>query len=115
MAVVVVAGSIAGPAVGQSRFPGDEWNMAPSPTAVGWDTAALERARVYSDSIGSTAVMVIQDGVVVAQWGDVTTPTDVYSVRKSLLSALIGIAVRDRQLDTTARWPSWGSMMTGSR
>lgn len=99
-AVVLVLS--AKPADGQSQFPGGEWTIAPTPAALGWDTVALARARMYSDSIKSTAVMVVQDGIVVTQWGDLSTSTDVHSIRKSLLSALIGIAVRSQQLDTAA-------------
>lgn len=37
--------------------------------------------------------MIVQDGKEIASWGDVSAKTDVASVRKSLLSALYGIAV----------------------
>lgn len=102
LAVVVVLALFAKPVDGQTQFPGGAWTIAQSPAALGWDSVALARARMYSDSIKSTAVLVVQDGVVVTQWGDVNTATELHSVRKSLLSALIGIAVSRHQLDTTA-------------
>jgi CubicO group peptidase (beta-lactamase class C family) len=40
--------------------------------------------------------------VVVAEWGDTAKPTELASVRKSLLSALIGIAVAEKKIDLDA-------------
>jgi CubicO group peptidase (beta-lactamase class C family) len=47
--------------------------------------------------------MVMQHGVVVDAWGDITNRIEIHSVHKSLLSALIGIAVSEHKiaLDTT--------------
>lgn len=45
-----------------------------------------------------TALMVVHDDRVVARWGDVSSRANVRSVRKSLLSALIGIAVSEGRL-----------------
>ena len=49
--------------------------------------------------------MVVHDGRVVAAWGDVARTVNVASVRKSVLSALYGIAVAEGRidLDTDAR------------
>src|SRR5205814_96396 len=52
-----------------------------------------------SHRIGSTAVMIVHHGAVVAEWGDTAAKTPLASVRKSLLSALIGIAVERKQID----------------
>jgi CubicO group peptidase (beta-lactamase class C family) len=48
--------------------------------------------------MGSTAVVVVHRGIVVDQWGEVTRPINVRSMRKSLLSALIGMAVAEGRL-----------------
>jgi CubicO group peptidase (beta-lactamase class C family) len=57
----------------------------------------------WSKQIHSTAFMVVHRGAVVAEWGDTAKRTELASVRKSLLSALIGIAVAERKisLDST--------------
>lgn len=86
----------------QTRFPGAHWDSAPNPAALGWDTAGLTRARAYADSIGTVALMIVRDGIVVAQWGDVARRLHAFSVRKSLQSALMGIAVSRGVLDTNA-------------
>jgi CubicO group peptidase (beta-lactamase class C family) len=45
--------------------------------------------------------MVVHDGRVVAAWGDVARTVNVASVRKSVLSALYGIAVAEGRIDIT--------------
>ena len=58
--------------------------------------------REFSKSIGTTALMIVQNGVVVAEWGDVAVKSPAHSVRKSLLSALIGIAVEEGKIDLSS-------------
>jgi len=85
-------------ATAQDRFPGAEWAQVPAAQA-GWSEPELAKAQAWSQQIHSTAVMVVHHGVVVAEWGDTAKRTELASVRKSLLSALIGIAVADRKID----------------
>ena len=44
---------------------GLHWSRLPSPAAAGWDEALLEEARLYAESIGSHAVMIVDRGRVV--------------------------------------------------
>lgn len=53
----------------------------------------------YFSQYHPTAVMVVRDDLVVASAGDVTRKVNVRSVRKSLLSALFGIAVERGQIN----------------
>ena len=76
----------------EEHFPGATWEHLPAGSG-GWSAATLAKAEAWSKLIGSTAVMIVQHGLVVADWGDAAERTELYSVRKSLLSALIGIAV----------------------
>ena len=61
----------------------------------GWSAPALEEARRCSEAIGSAAVLVVENGEVLAEWGDVARRYKCHSIRKSLLSALIGLHVED--------------------
>lgn len=63
------------------------------PPAVGWSTEQLEDARAFADSVGSSAVVAIQGGELIAEWGMTDRRISGHSVRKSLVSALYGIAV----------------------
>ena len=79
--------------------PGKDWETAPTPEHIGWSTEGLAAARSYSERIGSAAVMIVDDGIVVDAWGDITKNYKCHSVRKSLLSALYGIYVADGKID----------------
>jgi CubicO group peptidase (beta-lactamase class C family) len=91
------------PGAGQAEehFPGVRWENLPTDTA-GWSSGKLAEAEAWSRQIGSTAVMIVQHGLVIAEWGDTTARAPLASVRKSLLSALIGIAVARHQINLDA-------------
>lgn len=77
----------------QSHYvPETDWQQLASPSQAGWSAKGLKNVREYVEQIGSTSVMIVQHGVVVAAWGDVTRRSNLHSCRKSLLNALIGIA-----------------------
>ena len=87
------------PAKPFSGHPGQRWLRHPSPEAAGWSAEQLALARAHSKTIGSSAVLVVQHGLVVDAWGDTEQRILVHSVRKSLLSALFGIAVERGAID----------------
>jgi CubicO group peptidase (beta-lactamase class C family) len=74
-------------------FPGAAWKIAGPVEDFGWSSEKLAVAQQFAEQAGSDAVIVVDDGIVVAEWGDMAKRLNIYSMRKSLLSALIGIAV----------------------
>lgn len=82
-------------------FPGSSWQQVSSLEKAGWSKDKLLAARQYAnaDSIHTSAVMVVQGGKVIDQWGDFDKKIDSYSVRKSLLSALYGIYSAEGVID----------------
>ena len=82
-----------------NAWPQPHWESMPSPAKGGWIDAKLSEARRQSEAIGSAAVMIIEGGLVVAQWGDVEHRYKCHSIRKSLLSALIGLHVESGAID----------------
>ena len=64
-----------------------------------WSAAALEDAKRHAEAIGSAAFMVVDGGEVVTQWGDVERRYKCHSIRKSLLSALIGLHVESGAIE----------------
>jgi len=80
-------------------YPGKMWYNVKSPEARGWSLEKLKAARVYSESIGSTAVMIILNGEILAEWGDTTRKIDVRSITKPLMNALYGIAVQEGKIN----------------
>jgi len=69
---------------------------------------ALTRAHDYARSIGTASLVAIQHGRMIDSWGEIDRRLELHSVRKSLLSALIGIAVAQRKIDLDASLGSLG-------
>lgn len=86
--------------VTEDVFPGETWQAAASPESLGWSSAALASLNASVDSIGSAAFMIVTRGRVIVAWGDTARTFRTHSVRKSFMSALIGIAVAEGQIDT---------------
>lgn len=83
-------------------FPGTTWDKAKTPEELGWSSEKLRLAKEYSSLIGSTAVMVVDSGQIVDQWGETEKRINVLSVRKSFLSALYGIYVAENKIKLTS-------------
>jgi CubicO group peptidase (beta-lactamase class C family) len=82
-----------------STFPENSWKHVPSLNGAGWSEEKLAAAHQYANSIQSSAVMIVQGGEIVDQWGETDKKIDSYSVRKSLISALYGIYSADGVID----------------
>ena len=80
------------------EFPNPNWRED-DPAGLGCNVDDLESALKAIETFGSIAAMVIYKGAVVASTGRPSEKVLVRSVRKSFLSALIGIAVHERQID----------------
>jgi CubicO group peptidase (beta-lactamase class C family) len=90
------------------NYPGATFETT-TPEAAGWSAETLAAAKSWSLQIApAAAVMIIQHGWIVTQWGDTTTKSELFSIRKSMLSALIGIAVDERKIDPSATLASLG-------
>jgi CubicO group peptidase (beta-lactamase class C family) len=90
------------------NYPGVAFETT-TPEAAGWSVEKLAEARSWSQQIAPTAaVMIVQHGVIVAEWGDTAVKSNLHSVRKSLLSALIGIAVDEHKIDLRATMDGLG-------
>jgi len=74
-------------------FPQHNWLRYDTPEEAGWFADKLSAVRKMSERAGSAAVMVIYNGAILAQWGETRRRYMRHSIRKSLLSALYGIAV----------------------
>lgn len=75
------------------------WPKACRPEKLGLDSARLAEARAYSETINTAAVVIVVDGTIACEWGDVDKKFNTHSIRKSFLSALYGRYVRDGVID----------------
>jgi CubicO group peptidase (beta-lactamase class C family) len=79
-------------------YPGASWT-AVKPEDRNWSSGNLNKAWLYAQAIGSGAVLVVDDGVIVGQWGSVDRKWPCYSIRRGFVNALCGIAVAQGQID----------------
>jgi CubicO group peptidase (beta-lactamase class C family) len=84
--------------IARGVYPGEVWQEATTPEQLGWSSEKLAKARGYSERIGSAAVMIVDDGVVIDAWGDITRNYMCHSMRKSLMSALYGIYAAEEKI-----------------
>src|SRR5215203_481793 len=98
VALVLCIASTTIPAA-EPTFPGQTWEMPGASPPEGWSAEHLQIAENRVETTRPTGVIVVQDGRVVAAWGEVARTVNVRSIRKSVLSALLGIGVAESRID----------------
>ena len=83
-------------------YPAKTWEGIKDPERVGWSKAGLKKAQEYSATNQTAAVMIVLDGKVLGEWGETATRFNVHSIRKSLLSALYGIYIKEGRINPAA-------------
>jgi CubicO group peptidase (beta-lactamase class C family) len=85
--------------ISDEAWPGPTWQKVDRPERLGWSSEKLAEARRYAKKIDTAAVMIVDDGVVIDAWGDIARNFRCHSMRKSLLSGLIGTFVSGGRID----------------
>lgn len=70
-----------------------------SPAEAGYSAEGLDELRGFLAHAGSDSLLLMKDGKVFFEWGDIHKKLTVHSMRKALLSSLYGIAVERAQVD----------------
>ncbi|HVX12711.1 MAG TPA: serine hydrolase [Pirellulales bacterium] len=84
------------------NFPGAKWEKASSPDAFGWSAQKLKIADDFARMLQTDAYLVVDRGTIVHQYGETSRPTNIHSMRKSILSVLMGIAYDRDEVDLDA-------------
>lgn len=85
--------------ISDEAWPGRTWQKIDRPERLGWSSEKLAEARRFAKEIDTAAVMIVDDGIVIDAWGDIARNFRCHSMRKSLLSGLIGTYVSDGTID----------------
>jgi CubicO group peptidase (beta-lactamase class C family) len=80
-------------------YPGAQWDSITDPRTVGWSRAGLDSVRARLTALPTTGFLAIVGGLVLTSYGDLDTVTYLASVRKSILSMLMGNYVRRGIID----------------
>jgi ankyrin repeat protein len=92
----------------QQRHPGEHWKKASRPEVLGWSSEKLQLAKEHFEKIGSAAVVIVVDGLILDEWGDTSRQFRAHSMRKSLLNAIFGIHVHEGHIDLEATMEELG-------
>jgi len=95
------------PAAATDTVPGIEWSRVP-PAEAGWSPDALAQVNAYAQGAGTASLVIVQHGRIVDSLGDISRRLELHSMRKSLLNALIGIAVAEGRIRLDATLASLG-------
>ncbi len=101
MVVCTSAGtmSIPVPLGAAETFPGAKWDKASSAEAFGWSGQKFKAADDFARTLQTDAYLVVDRGTIVHQYGATSRPTNIHSMRKSILSVLMGIGLDRGQVD----------------
>ncbi|MEW5983510.1 MAG: serine hydrolase [Acidobacteriota bacterium] len=106
--LIVLALVLAGPPAQAQTYPGKTWKTISNVEKAGWSREKLKAARDYAATIDTAAVMIVSDGRVVDEWGETAKKFNIHSIRKSFLSAMYGIHVREGRIDLAATMEQMG-------
>jgi len=84
---------------GYSQNPKKNWEKFRHIEQSGFSKEKLVNVKTYYDSLNSSAFLIIQNGKIVANWGDVNRRFIVHSTRKAILNSLYGIYSENGTID----------------
>ena len=73
-----------------------------SPSKAGYDVEGLLELESFLREKGSSSLLLLKDGKVFFEYGDIRKPHLVHSIRKALLNSLVGIAVHQGEINLDA-------------
>jgi CubicO group peptidase (beta-lactamase class C family) len=84
---------------GQDVYPGKTWEKVKNPEELGYSTAGLDAARKFADEGTTAAVVIVVNGKILYEWGEVERAFITHSARKSFLSAMYGKYIDNGSID----------------
>ena len=52
-------------------YPGETWDTVKNPEKLGYSTEKLDKAKTFTDSLHTAAVVIVVDGRILMEWGEV--------------------------------------------
>ncbi|UCE41660.1 MAG: serine hydrolase [Candidatus Aminicenantes bacterium] len=83
----------------QDVFPAKTWEKIENPDELGYSLEKLEEARKFAEKGKTAAVVIVVNGKILYEWGEVERDFITHSTRKSFLSALFGKYVQNGTID----------------
>ena len=76
-------------------YPGESWSKVKNPEELGYSSEKLSFAKEKISKADTAAVVIVINGKILYEWGEVERKFYVHSIRKSFLSALFGPYVKE--------------------
>ena len=73
-----------------------------APEQAGFSSEKLAQLETYLENAGSSSLILVHDGKIFFEWGDIYKKHLVHSIRKALLNSLYGIYIEKEVIDTCA-------------
>ncbi|WP_206366974.1 serine hydrolase domain-containing protein [Sphingobacterium sp. SGG-5] len=89
-------------------FPGKTWEIVKDPEESGLSKDKLLEVKKLVEKDNTSALMIVVNGKVAYQWGEVDRKYNTHSMRKSVLSAMYGKYVREGIIDLEATMADLG-------
>jgi CubicO group peptidase (beta-lactamase class C family) len=78
-------------------FPGEKWESL-DVNISGWNVELLSQADSTARKIGTSSYIVIHHGKIIHSMGNTSSPSQIYSIRKSILNMLFGMSEKECKL-----------------
>lgn len=82
-----------------SQNPKENWEKYKNIEQSGFSREKLAIAKAYYDSLNSSSFLIIQNGRIVADWGDINRRFIIHSTRKGILNSIYGIYSENGTID----------------
>ncbi len=66
----------------------------------GFNASRLQELSDFLEEAGSSSMLILVDGKIAFEWGDISKKHTIHSIRKAMLNSLYGIAVHEGIIDT---------------
>lgn len=97
--IFLLLSTVSGFGQSSNTYPGEKWVKVNKPEDLGYSSQLLAEAKEFSNTLKTSAVTIIVNGVVLDEWGDVDSLFLTHSMRKSVLSAMYGKYIEDGSID----------------
>ncbi len=72
-----------------------------APEAKGNSSEKLNLLKMHLEASGSSSMIIMVDGDIIFEWGETNKKHLIHSMRKAMLNSLYGIAIKNKQVDTS--------------
>jgi CubicO group peptidase (beta-lactamase class C family) len=85
--------------VDKYHWPSEQWEYVDNLEKKGWSKESLLEVKELTETFDTAAMVIVSDGKIISEWGNVHKKYQVHSIRKSLLNSIIGIEVERSHID----------------